>query len=248
MDVLSILTLNLWGTGGPVAERMASLADWLRAQRPTIVALQEVEHWQGRSQAHHLAEAAGYAGVHVIRAGHAEDPGEGLAVLTELDGLAAATVTLPRAPDDGPRALQQVDLATDDGVIRVANTHLAWRLHHTTARSAQATRIVDELAAWTGPVVLAGDLNDSPGSPPLGRLAAAGLVDAVATAGDEGWTFHPDNPWAPPPELLERRVDYVLVRGLAVQRAAVVLTGQGPDDPVVSDHYGVLAHVADPVG
>lgn len=237
---MDVLTLNLWGTNGPASERMAALAAFLRRERPGVVVLQEVEDWGGTTQAHHLAEEAGYPTVCAVRTGRGLRRGEGLAILADRAVEPVVTVALPNTITNQPRAVQIVDVAAFDGVVRMANTHLAWRLEHTDLRVEQTTVIHDELAGWTGPAIVAGDLNDVAGSPPLDILAGAGFTDALAAAGArDRATFDVGNPYLWQPELAGRRVDHLLARGLAVAAAAVVLTGD--DDPIVSDHFGVRA-------
>lgn len=239
---MKILTLNLWGTNPPAAERLAALVAYLRRERPDVVALQEVEDWEDATQAHHLAEQAGYPSVHAVRTGTGLRRGEGLAVLTGGHVQPVGTVSLPSSVTDQPRAVQVVDVSTSAGVVRVANTHLAWRLGATDLRVAQAEAIRDELQGSPGPALVAGDLNDVPASPPLRVLTEAGFVDAVAAAGAaERPTFDPANPYLWQPELAGRRVDHLLVRQLRVHDAAVVLTGE--DAPMVSDHFGVCVTV-----
>jgi len=254
---VKVLTLNLWGTNPPAAERLAALVAYLRRERPDVVALQEVEDWEDVTQAHHLAEQAGYPSVHAVRTGTGLRRGEGLAVLAGGRLRPVGTVSLPSSVTDHPRAVQIVDVAvspsTGDpaggeagdaaasaGVVRIANTHLAWRLGATDLRVAQAEAIRDALRGSPGPAVVAGDLNDVPASPPLRVLTEAGFVDAVAAAGAaERPTFDAANPYLWQPELAGRRVDHLLVRQLRVHDAAVVLTGE--DAPMVSDHFGVCA-------
>lgn len=241
-EPLRVLTLNLWGDKPPLAKRMAGLIDYLERERPQVVALQEVADVNDRAQADDLAEAAGYQVVHHIDTRRLLWPGEGLAILTNLDAEALPSVPLPHGLEDAhPRALQQVNVETPDGeVVRVGNTHLAFPLGATRLRRRQSARVLEGLEAFAGPAVLMGDLNDVPGSEPLRVLTYAGFVDCYAAVHEhDRWTFHPANPYADQPELLERRVDYVLVRGLEVLDAAVVLTGE--DAPVVSDHFGVRA-------
>lgn len=239
-----VLTLNLWGDNGPAGDRLAALAAYLRDERFDVVALQEVEGPRGATQAHGLAAAAGYPTVCATRTGRGLRRGEGLAVLAAGDAAEADTVALPSAITDHPRAVQLVDFPAFGSVVRVANTHLAWRLDAGDVRAAQAAAIRDELAGWTGRAVLAGDLNDVRGSPALATLADAGFVDALTAArAEERPTFDRANPYLWQPELAGRRVDHVLVRGLAVADAGVVL--DGVDTPVVSDHYGVRATLRD---
>lgn len=245
MRPVEILTVNLWGTNGPAEERMAALAAFLRRRRPDVVALQEVEGWDSATQAHHLADAAGYPTVCAVRTGSRLRGGEGLAVLVAGDARAVDTVALPGGILTQPRGVQLVDVAGFDGMVRIANTHLAWRLDDTDLRVEQARAIRDELAGWTGAAVVAGDLNDVAGSAPLRVLTDAGFGEALSLAGAaDRPTFDVANAYLWQPELAGRRVDHLLVRGLVVTAAGVVLTGD--DGPVVSDHYGVRAAVALP--
>lgn len=240
---MEILTLNLWGTNGPAEERLAALAAVLREHRPDVVALQEVERHGDVTQAHWLAEAAGYPHVCAVRTGRGAKRGEGLAVLCAEEPNPLDMVALPGRMAAHPRGLQLVDVPGFGGMVRVANTHLAWRLDDTDLRVEQAAAIRDELDGWSGPAVLAGDLNDVAGSPPLRLLAAAGFADALSAAGGRDRpTFDAANPYLWQPELAGRRVDHVLVRGLAATAGAVVFTGE--DAPMVSDHFGVRVTLA----
>lgn len=240
MTDLDVLTLNLWGANGPADDRMRALADALVDDPPDVLALQEVAGRGANTQAHLLADALGHRHVHHIRSARI-GRGEGLAVVTDLDGDAQEPVYLPHGRDAHHRALQLVDVAVGDVVVRLGNTHLAWRLDVTDLRTAQAETIRSALSAWSGRIVLAGDLNDVAGSPPLQTLTApdegwAPLRDAYAEVNpEEHVTFDVDNPFMDHPELADRRIDHVLVRGLQVRSARVVLTGEA----VVSDHYGV---------
>ncbi len=243
---LHVLTINLWGDNPPLAKRMSGLIAYLQRERPHVVALQEVAKLSDRSQADDLAEACGYVAYHVDT-GRLLWPGEGLAVLTQLPADAAPTIPLPHGLEDAHlRALQQLDVQMPEGaVVRVANTHLAFPLGASRLRQQQAERILEELEGFAGPAVVVGDLNDVIGSRPLRVLTDAGFLDCYgAVHEEECWTFHPANAYAEQTELLERRVDHVLARGLEIVDAAVVLTGQ--EEPVVSDHYGVRATLEGP--
>lgn len=245
MTTLDVLTLNLWGRNGPVDERMAALVRALRADRPDLVALQEVAGSGDATQAHQLAQALGYPHVHHVRSARI-GRGEGLAVVCDPDGEQREPVYLPHGRDAHHRALQIVDVTVGGHAVRLANTHLAWRLDVTDLRTAQAEAIRSSLAGWSGPMVLVGDLNDVPGSPPLSTLTEPAdgwdpLRDAYAEANDDDpATFDTANPHMGHPELAGRRIDHVLVRGLEIRSARVVLTGED----AVSDHYGVRARLA----
>ncbi len=245
MTTLDVLTLNLWGANGPAEERLEALIRALRDDRPDLVALQEVAGRGHDTQAHRLAGALGLRHVHHVRSARI-GRGEGLAVVTDLDGEQREPVYLPHGRDAHHRALQLVDVAVGGREVRVGNTHLAWRLDATDLRTAQAESIRSALAGWSGPVVLAGDLNDVAGAPPLTTLTSphdgwTPLRDAYVDVNDDDpATFDVDNPFMAHPELSGRRIDHVLVRGtdhqpVTARSARITFTGED----AVSDHYGV---------
>lgn len=244
MTLLDVLTLNLWGDNGPADDRMDALIGALRDDRPDVLALQEVAGRDHRTQAHRIATGIGLPFVHHIRSARI-GRGEGLALVTHLDGEPTDPVYLPHGRDAHHRALQLVDVAVSGRAVRIGNTHLAWRLDATDLRTAQAEAIRAALEGWSGPIVLGGDLNDVAGAPPLTTLTepAPGwdpLRDAYAEVrDDDAVTFDLDNPFMGHPELAGRRIDHVLVRGVEVRAAEVVLTGR----QAVSDHYGVRVQV-----
>jgi len=122
-----------------------------------------------------------------------------------------------------------------DGLrFHLFNTHLPYRPEDGDARLRAAQLILERVARVEGPVILAGDFNDTPGSPVHRRLTGA-LHDAWEQSprreGPDG-TFHgfSGTPGA--------RIDWVLSRGL---QARVVRTLSEPvDGRPVSDHFPVL--------
>jgi endonuclease/exonuclease/phosphatase family metal-dependent hydrolase len=236
---LDVVTINLWGDHGPASRRMDDLSAWLKEETPDVVLLQEVEAVDGRGQVEILAEAVGYDHAETMRTGRGLLPGEGLGVLARHPLLALPPVKLPRARLDHPRSLQVVDVATPSTTLRVGNTHLAWRLNATPARSRQSRAIADSLATADGPVLVGGDLNDVIGSETLGLLETAGFTDCCAGIPHPQITFDRGNDFMWQHELAGRRVDHLLARGMRMLEARVVL--DGVDGPVVSDHYGVRA-------
>lgn len=111
--------------------------------------------------------------------------------------------------------------------VWVISAHLglvpAERVHH----ARELTRVIDGLE---GPVVLGGDLNETPERPAAGWLAGR-LSDAWAEAGDgPGETFPSTDPTA--------RIDYLFVSdGVRVDRARVARGAANASDhlPVVAD-------------
>ena len=79
-------------------------------------------------------------------------------------------------------------------------------------RAGQIQELVGTLANVSGPIVLLGDLNDTPGSAALQVLASAGFVDTwpVAGSGDGYTCCHATHLQS---GALTKRIDYVMVRG-----------------------------------
>ena len=121
-------------------------------------------------------------------------------------------------------------------------------------RAGQLQELVGTLGSVSGPVVLMGDLNDTPGSGPLQVLASAGFVDAWPSAGTgAGLTCcHATNLQS---GGFTKRIDYVMVRGgfltgnegqVAGAKARVI--GESPAERVAgaygliwpSDHGGIV--------
>jgi endonuclease/exonuclease/phosphatase family metal-dependent hydrolase len=129
------------------------------------------------------------------------------------------------------------EVRTDTAFVHL-NTHLDHRGER--ARERGADLIVERLGAIAAgsPVVVTGDLNCTPGSPPYERLTRefddARELSAHPHHGPSG-TFHgftgdPD-----------RRIDYVLVDGFAVRQHATLADRW--DDRYPSDHFPVLAEL-----
>jgi endonuclease/exonuclease/phosphatase family metal-dependent hydrolase len=82
----------------------------------------------------------------------------GLAMMSRLPWRHPRTVALGSAPGDvvGERAAQIVEIAVEDGILRVVNVHLTHRLVH---GPAQLRRLTDALASRATPTVMGGDFN-----------------------------------------------------------------------------------------
>jgi len=127
------------------------------------------------------------------------------------------------------------------------NTHLD--NEGSTARLMGAREILGWLAAHKAPgeyVLMTGDFNSEPKSPPYTALTSSmlGLRDSRTISqsppiGPEG-TFNDFNPLPPN----SQRIDYVLVgNGVSVVRYAV-LSWHGEDGRTASDHFPVVADLA----
>ncbi len=144
---IGVLTLNLWGTNGPVHERLDVLTHYLDATHPDVVALQEVRFLDGRSQSELIADACGYPSRHYDRSWGSGDDEEGLAVLSRHPLTPLPSIPLPGRDRDVPRQLQRVELQIDGRTLLLANTHLAFRRRHGRLRLQQVRRILEVLPA-----------------------------------------------------------------------------------------------------
>lgn len=163
-----------------------------------------------------------------------------------LRGVLEGVAVLSRAPIREHKALGlgsgrvalRVTLGSEGGGLRVVNTHFAHRSFDGPTRAAQSRMVVRWLEGAAGPVVLAGDLNDTPASDAL--RAFDGVLNAVHEAETLGGTA--------PAWVREKVIDYILVS--ADVTAGDV--GTFLDAPVrgrwPSDHIGLWAKVRLPEG
>jgi endonuclease/exonuclease/phosphatase family metal-dependent hydrolase len=128
------------------------------------------------------------------------------------------------------RGIVSVQLRVGGRLLGVVSCHLSLDRER---RVAETGHVVDAADRLRGPVIVAGDLNETPDGPSWRRLSAAGFVDH----GSPGWpTFRSEHP--------TRRIDALLVRGDLLVRqhgdpgVPQVLLAAG------SDHRPVLAEVA----
>jgi len=201
-----------------------------RQLKADIVVLQEV--WRPHGGPDLVADIAAALGTELLRADLVDDtnlrnfgiadetaPGRwGLATLTTMPVTGYEVVDLGRiAGDATPRAAQLITLELPGGgPLRIANTHLTYRL----LSPVQLLRLVRRLDADNIPTVIAGDLNMPA---PLTGLAA-GYAPAVS-----GRTFPAHRP------LLQ--LDHILASRRVARCGGEVLP------PAGSDHLPVRARL-----
>lgn len=234
--MIGVLSLNCWKNDGDLPARLPKIAAGLKALAPQIACLQEVYADAHLDVGRALSAATGRAAfLHPMRT---KDRGAGrstagLGVLTNLPVRRVEALALPSNAEDGGRFAQAVDLAAPTGPLRVLNLHLT-HLHRSEGlRAAQIdAALAWARADWTGPILIAGDLNAAADSRALQPLfGAADLVAPPALEPGAG-TLHHRPGWV---------IDHVVLvqaPGAAIERRLVF---QGAD--AVSDHAGVLAHV-----
>lgn len=229
---LRILTYNIHhGQGTDGRFDLARIAGVINSQQPDLVALQEVDRRTTRaSGVDQAAELARLTGMNYAYGPAMEYAGGeyGEAILSRFALASIDNYILPWPDGSEPRALLVVKVeAKGLGPVTFGGTHLA----HDSAvdRLEQAKRINEILGGQRGALmILAGDLNATPGSAPMREFNRHWMDTAEATGSPE-----PTYPNIQP----QQRIDYVLVRpmdGWCVVKATV-LKGE-----IASDHCPVL--------
>jgi endonuclease/exonuclease/phosphatase family metal-dependent hydrolase len=229
-----------WETRKPLAVRM------LREQAPDVIGLQELV----KAQADHLArELPAYAWLG--RGRNADGSGEHMGVFYRKDRLQvidSGDFWLSDTPDVPgsitwdhlhPRMVTWAlfQRRADGKRFYLFNTHLPYRDQDEAARVKGAQAIARRLATLPAgvPVVLTGDFNTTPDSEAHAVLART-LQDAWTTAprveGSDA-TFHGFSGQA------DRRIDWILVRGVQLESITSVTTRWNNRYP--SDHFPLVA-------
>lgn len=235
---LRVLCYNIhFGQGMDGEYDLERLAKVIRAEKPDLVALQEIDVVVRRSgkvhQLRRLAELTGMEG----RYGPTQHYQGGLYGNGVLSRLPIRTVTIDPLPyteataelTTYPRGAIATTVDVGDGrMVRLVSTHFQHNLEEDRIEQAKAINaLFGDRQAAPLPTILAGDMNAVPGSPPMKIL-------------DEVWTNAIDAeaaPTAPSPEP-RSRIDYVFYRTgdpLETVESRVV------DEPMASDHRPVLA-------
>ncbi len=250
MTDLTVVTLNTWKGEGAYEARLRAMAEGLAALQPDLVLLQEV--FAAPDLGLHTGTAlAGHLGLaHVFAparrkprsfAGRPVDSWSGLSVLWRGGISRSEVVDLPADAADGERIAQVVTLDTADGRLLAVNAHLTHLAGADALRRQQLETILAHVEPRMGDaaVVLGGDFNAGPGSPPLRWLAERpGL--SVTRAG----------PVVPTLAGSHRCIDYLFLvqaDGRPRYRAHSgrrVLSQPDAAGVLASDHCGVCARLA----
>lgn len=249
---LRILTLNTWGTRGPFEARCEALRRYLPLLAPDLVCLQEAFEpamadliADGAALPHRVAERS--AGLELL----SRHPIRSHRILR-------SRVVSPHEINDRRFLLAALAVGPDQ-TLWIGCTHLAWKAEDEATRVAQVEEILQATAPLQEqPIVLAGDLNATPGSESIRRLRAAGWTDAFAVLhpDEPGYTWDNRNPFIQghAVQFPNRRIDYVWLNPTAArryrpERCDVVLNAPDPDGRYPSDHFGLLVELQpSPVG
>ncbi|MBK7329244.1 MAG: endonuclease/exonuclease/phosphatase family protein [Dehalococcoidia bacterium] len=232
MTEFTVVSLNLRGIHDSWLRREPLVVHGLAEIHPDIICLQEAATWclQARWLGWRLSRATGYR-YHAVQARKRGWRGilEGVAILSRHPLVEHRALGLGA---EGRVALR-AGVRVEGCPLVVGNAHLDHHSSSGDARQRQAQALVRWLENARVPALLAGDLNDVPGSPALQTFAgpfrsAHEGVELVGTA--PAWDRH-------------RVIDYILVgEGVEVIEAATCL-----DAPIAgrwpSDHIGLWARL-----
>jgi endonuclease/exonuclease/phosphatase family metal-dependent hydrolase len=228
---LRVLSYNLHhGEGMDQKVDLPRIARVIRAADADLVALQEVDRQTKRTNdVDQTLELARLTGMHG-QFGKAIDyqGGEyGQAILARFPITDAAVHTLPGEPAGEQRIALAVQMMIDGQRYSFVTTHL----HHRNPelRRQQAARLREIFGKIEHPVILAGDFNALPNSPPM-QVFQTDWTNA--TADEKLLTY--------PAQTPARQIDYVLFRPVDRLR----LSGaQVVNEAVASDHRPVLVEL-----
>ena len=255
---LRVATWNVWGRFGEWERRQEGIVAALAGASPDIVCLAESWSTPERTQAGAVADVLGFG--HSTFAGDWQEEGwtSGIGVASRWPIASQEHRSLP-AEGGNPGSALFTLIDGPRGPVQLFTVMLDYPLDASATRQAQVRGLagmVGELTRRRYPTVVCGDFNAGPDSDEIRMLtgrtttAAPGLVfyDAWELAGDgtAGITWSNRNPLAAVAMYPDRRFDYVLsawprLGAVGHPTRCELLGVVPPDEPQLSDHYGVVA-------
>jgi len=263
MNVLRVVTLNIWNRLGPWEERLAVIREGLRELDPDLVGLQEVIDVAGRTQADEIAEGLGFHTTYGVATSYGAGITMGNAVLSRWPIAATRVYPLPACGTDERRSLVVAEITSPHGKIPFFVTHLNWKLHESAVREQQVQEVAERVKAEAPidglPPILVGDFNAQPEAAEIrflkGLQSLGGksvyFADCFEQTGEGlGVTFDGTrNKFAEQYHEHPRRIDYVFVRGPDKQvrgkpRLSRVVFDEPRNGVFATDHFGVMAEIS----
>ena len=235
LDVVKVLTLNLWHDSGPYPARRALVRAWITELDPDVIGFQEALRGPSFDQVRELLDGMAYHVEFASASSFWRDPkhAPGTRDVTEFGNAIASrwplserdVLTLPDTGDGEMRCALSVTVSAPQpvGPFSVTCTHLHWKFHHSEVRERQVVVACDRVLARRRrdgfPPLLIGDFNAEPESAEIryvtglqslrGRSIA--LLDAwrAAGKGGSGITWSTANDYARLNLEPDRRIDYV---------------------------------------
>ncbi|HEV8240117.1 MAG TPA: endonuclease/exonuclease/phosphatase family protein [Thermoanaerobaculia bacterium] len=225
---IRIVSYNIEGHAALVRpHHLEEIAQVIRAQRPDVVALQEVHRgtWEARFR-DQAAELGRLTGMTVTFGPSFRVLGGefGNAILAHSPLRDVELVPLPSFGE--PRSLLRATVDVDGTDFEIMATHLAaWGGLNRRIRTRQAYCLAEHARAAGRRFVLCGDFNAAPASAELAALLDGKLMSLCGLASE------PTHP------LLDQRIDYILAGpGWEIGSTAVVHAGP-------SDHWPITAEL-----
>jgi endonuclease/exonuclease/phosphatase family metal-dependent hydrolase len=234
---LRVLCYNIhYGQGMDGEYDVARLAEVIKAAKPDLVALQEVDVGVKRSGRVHQLQKLGELTGLTARYGptqHYEGGLFGNAVLTRLPILDEHIQPLPyteATPElqTYPRGALVITVQAPDGKpLRFISTHFQHNVPEDRVEEAKAVNTLFAAESEHQRTILAGDFNSTPDAEPISIL-------------EQRWTHAIDEARAPsaPSVKPKSRIDYVFFRAAAEFR---VVSSEVLPEAMASDHRPVLA-------
>jgi endonuclease/exonuclease/phosphatase family metal-dependent hydrolase len=224
---LRVLTYNVRS----LRDDVDAVLEVVTAARPDVVCFQELPRfWAWRSQRRRLAAECG---LRLVAGRDVRAVAVGVAVRPGLPVESTDELFLAHTRGRHQRSVASAVLTVGGTRLLVASVHLGLDERE---RLAHVPSVLRAAGLAGVPAVVAGDVNDVPGSPTWERLAA-GRVDAFAAAGvGAGATYSARDP--------RRRIDVVLADpALRVAAAAVLTSGAAAR---ASDHLPLVVDLTVP--
>jgi len=209
------------------------IADVIKNANPDFVALQEVDYKTNRAHKLDLATELGWRTRMVPLFGRAMsyDGGEyGCGILSKYSILKSRNIPLPYPDGYEPRTALEITAILNSGdTIAFIGTHLD-HTRNDSVRFSQAEKIVSDFSPNDYPTILAGDLNDIPGS-------------RTIELPEKYWTNSYNNELPKPTypsENPSKKIDYVL---FSPKENWKVLKTEVIQDKIASDHCAYLVTI-----
>lgn len=204
-----------------------AVARVIRAAAPDVVCVQEAPRflrWRA-----HAAGLARQSGLVVVTGGR---PASGNLILCAMgvEVLASWDIALSAEPGLHQRGAAAALMSLRGATFAVAGTHLDLRSEPRVRHAAELDEALAAMLPVGTPTIVAGDMNDTPGSPVWAALGARRVDAAAAASPEPDVTFSAQSP--------RRRIDGVFADPrFAVRQVQVI---DSPDVLVASDHRPVV--------
>jgi len=228
---VKVLTYNIYhGEDANGGSNLDAVAGIINSLEPDLVSLQEVDNKTGRAKGldltAELSERTGMQGI-FGKAMDYDGGGYGEAILSRHPVIENRNNLLPHTAKAEPRAALEIHIEPPGGIkIVFAGTHLDHQRDQSN-RMMQAKRIMELYENSDFPMILAGDLNATPGSDPINLL----LEQWSDAARDNPQPTHPSTRPA-------RKIDYIMFKPKDRWKVVEVRV---IDEKVASDHCPVFA-------